>query len=99
MGQTLHGRWRNASGHCDLLAQALHTRVYQRYVAEDVGTDAVFFVGEAVLEEGGAGISAFVVEVADLLVYALVSVGFDFVDREALKVLGLLTFGLRCHDE
>lgn len=79
------------------MAEDIHAGVYGGDVAEDARADAVFGVGGEVFAESAAGVCAFVVVVAGLLVHFVVGDGFEFGDGEAVEVIvGVVGGGHNC---
>jgi len=97
VSETLHGCWRYADGHAVPSTEQGGGGVDLGHVPQDAGADAVFGVGGCVFEHGGAGVGAFVVVVAGLLVHAEGGVLFEFVDCEAVEIVGLFAVGLGGH--
>ncbi len=97
MCETLHRCWGHADGYAVLSAEEGDGGGDLGHVPQYAGADAVFGVGGGVFEEGGAGVSPFVVVVAGLLVHAEGGMFFELVDGEAVEVVGLLGGGLGGH--
>lgn len=92
MGETLHCRGGDTEGDRTSSAKKWHGSVDERHVAEDSRSYTVFAIGLGVFEQSRAGVGAFIVVVARLLVHAEFGVMLELSDVEAVEVVGL-----RCH--
>ena len=88
--EAVHCGTRGADGHAGFLAEDIDGGVDDGDVAEDAWADAVFLVRGDVFGERSAGVCAFVVVVACLLVHALCCEDAELFDGETVQVSSIV---------